>query len=202
MKYVSIDIETTGLDPEQDQILQFAAIIDDTEHPEVELDDLPQFQRIILHDRVSGSPQALAMNTWLLEEIAAGLKPNGNRKETCRIKSLANQFFEFLKANGAGNILHSRIHFVAAGKNFGGFDRLFLDQVPNWNRYIQTHRRVLDPTSLFFNPTSDEVPPCLKQCLERSGYHAEVTHEATEDAKDVIRVLRYAFANQFVRGVE
>ena len=31
MKYVCIDIETTGLDPVNNQVLQFAAVISDTD---------------------------------------------------------------------------------------------------------------------------------------------------------------------------
>lgn len=67
MPYVSIDIETTGLDPDTCQILEFGAIIDDWKTP---INKLPVFRRVLLYEKVSGSPFAMALNASLLKFIA------------------------------------------------------------------------------------------------------------------------------------
>ena len=53
MKYVSIDIETTGLNPKTDNVLEVAAIIDDTERPEVPIGELPTLHLLTPEDNVT-----------------------------------------------------------------------------------------------------------------------------------------------------
>ena len=48
MKYVSIDIETTGLDPETCQTIQIGAGIEDTNNP-LPIEDLPRFKCLVEH---------------------------------------------------------------------------------------------------------------------------------------------------------
>ena len=49
MKYVSIDIETTGINPLVNDIIEFAAVIDDT-NAKVPIENLPKFHRYIKKD--------------------------------------------------------------------------------------------------------------------------------------------------------
>ena len=74
MKYVSIDIETTGLNPKEDQILEFGAIIEDT-NKQLSFLDIPKFRAIFLYERLSGSPFALYMNKNIVKEITNTKKP-------------------------------------------------------------------------------------------------------------------------------
>ena len=71
MPYVSIDIETTGLDPETCQILEIGAVLDDWTKP---IDELPVYHRLVYHKEYRGSAYALAMNANLLE---ASVRPTG-----------------------------------------------------------------------------------------------------------------------------
>ncbi len=70
LPYVSIDIETTGLDPATCQTLEIGAVIDDWTRP---LDQLPVFRRVLAWEQVAGSPYAMALNANLLKFI--GNKP-------------------------------------------------------------------------------------------------------------------------------
>ena len=45
MKYVSFDSETTDLKPESGLLLEFAAVVEDTEHPEIPVEKLPGSHR-------------------------------------------------------------------------------------------------------------------------------------------------------------
>ena len=70
MKYISIDIETTGLDPSTCQILSVGAIIEDSNNIQ-SYEDLPKFHVAIKHDQITGSPFAINMNRELIEENAS-----------------------------------------------------------------------------------------------------------------------------------
>lgn len=100
MKYVSIDIETTGLNPLKDQILQFGAVKCTGE----------TFTRNIKWDRISGDPFALDMNKNLL-----------NCEDGILISEL------FIDFNAWMDIPKDKL--LAAGKNIAGFDYPFLAQV-------------------------------------------------------------------------
>jgi len=53
MKYVSIDIEATGLDHTYCQMIEFGAVLDDLRHQRP-LDELPQFHCYVLRDKYVG----------------------------------------------------------------------------------------------------------------------------------------------------
>ena len=76
LPYVSIDIETTGLDPATCQTLEIGAVIDDWTRP---IDQLPVFRRVLAWEQVTGSPYAMAMNANLLKFI--GNRPRD--KDAC-----------------------------------------------------------------------------------------------------------------------
>ena len=64
MVYISVDIETTGLDPERNQILSIGAIIEDTTK-KLSFEEIPKFNAIVLHHELTGSPRAITMNKEL-----------------------------------------------------------------------------------------------------------------------------------------
>ena len=75
MKYISIDIETTGLNPEYCQVLEVGAIIDDFSKCQP-IDQLPRFQVYLMHDRIVGEPYALSMHSAIFERMSR--TNNGN----------------------------------------------------------------------------------------------------------------------------
>lgn len=167
--YVSIDIETTGLDPSYCQILEFAAVIDDGRP----IGQLPTFHRYVKHDRIQGEAFALNMNAELLMRCMHGVP----------VDQFAAGFPHFLASHGI-----DIENVVVAGKNFAAFDLQFLNRV---RIGVQFHHRFLDPAMLYWR--YGEMPPNTKTCLERAGLDSDVKHEALEDAFDVIRLIRAAF---------
>jgi hypothetical protein len=67
---------------------------------------------------------------------------------------------------------------------------LFLQELPWWQKLIRTRQRVLDPAILCVDWVNDSSLPSLTVCKERKGVQGIVTHNALEDAWDVIEVLR------------
>src|SRR5690349_12095405 len=98
MKYVSIDLETTGLDPENCVILELAAIIEDTK-TQLPREQCPIFHRYVDHgNRLAGEPYALVMNAALMKktmELSKAKDPLVGTPAT-----LMAEFDAFLKANG------------------------------------------------------------------------------------------------------
>jgi len=195
MKYLSIDIETTGLDPKTADILEVAAVLDDLKHPEVAVEDLPYFRAVIVQERYTTDAYCASLHKALWDEI----------------KSVDN---ERIKCSGwyldAGNIL-KKTHYISpnflyaifgdwifadfsvkritpAGKNFGSFDLQHLKKLDSRIEQLFSHR-CFDPGSLYFK-VGDKKIPDLATCLERAGFEKTVKHTALDDARDVIRVLR------------
>ena len=222
MKYISIDIETTGLDPELCNVLSIGAVIEDSANP-LPYEECPKFHAAILRHELNGSPRAITMNAKLIADIGAYMEPATTtsrmelEKETGMLflnpDEVVEAFYEFLYLNSVvDNItidhtgpwrlgrsgksipaLSSRmkpVSITCAGKNFSTFDKLFLERLPRWKQAIRIKQRVLDPAILFVDWKQDEDLPNLLKCKERAGIQGIVTHNALEDAWDVVEVLR------------
>ena len=185
MKYVSIDLETTGLDPENCAILEMAAIIEDTK-TQLAREQCPIFHRYVDHgNRLAGEPYALVMNSALIKktmELSKAKDPLVGLPA-----NLMAELDAFLKANGIPN------RVLAAGKNFAGFDREFIRRLPQAEK-VKFHHRALDPVTLYTNFVTDEVPPNMDDCMSRAGLVASGKHQAADDAWDVICLLRKKYA--------
>lgn len=192
-RYISIDIETTGLDPETCQILEIGAIIEDGKSP---IEELPTFQCYVKHSMYCGEPYALAMNSKIFEKLAGtkSLVPFcGNTHRLWNIieyTEVIEHFTEWLESNSyQGSI-------TAAGKNFGSFDLQFLKLLPGFQQLAPHFRhRYIDPAILYWEPSVDGFAlPDLITCLTRAGIPEKVTHTALEDATLVIKLIRHYYA--------
>jgi hypothetical protein len=82
---------------------------------------------------------------------------------------------------------------TVAGKNFNGFDKLFLKKATKENTWMEWfHHRCLDPASMYVLPC-DIALPSLQECLQRAGIEEVVTHTAVEDALQVSKLINYHF---------
>lgn len=166
MRYISVDIETTGLSPHTCQILEFGAV--DSQTGAI-------FHRYIKHESYAGDAIALAMNAEILRRVD---------KEGIPDYELAYEFSRWLGSIGLGE---EKILF--AGKNFGAFDLQFLSRIHDWRRQIKSYHRYLDPAMLYALP-SDPCPPDMATCMERAGLAGNVKHTAVEDAQVVVHLLK------------
>ena len=211
MVYVSVDIETSGLDHEKHKVLSIGAIIEDTEK-KLPYEECPKFNAIVLQNEITGSPRALTMNKEIIAMIGEYLEGNDETRHLMNIHSdysfyekddVVKKFYEFLWVNGYGDAVPNQLLVTSkidsnskpitlnvAGKNFGTFDKLFLQELPWWQKLIRTRQRVLDPAILMVDWKNDKSLPNLTTCKERADIQGVVTHNALEDAWDVIEVLR------------
>lgn len=198
MRYVSIDLETTGLDPDKCQVIELAAVIDDLVTP---LEELPTFRYLVKEPVYRGEPYALSMHAALFREIATRvmLAPNPyklwsrNEDMVQTEDRLTGCLRKWLKAYGVTPAL-----FLAAGKNFAGFDARFMRRLPGAAGFAWEHR-VLDPGPLYMLPT-DTIVPSTSTCLERAEAQGMETHNipgdphtALHDALMVCALIRNHF---------
>lgn len=198
--YISLDLESTGLDPQSCQIIEIGAVLDDLSKS-VPLEKLPSFHAYVLpyqgqwvpglgggSNLLTGEPFALAMNHEIISRIAK----QEEQYTYLEYEELAEAFAKWVNSLVEDGYLTST-KITVAGKNFAGFDKLFLAQVPGWNDYVKIHHRSIDPAVLYWNPMTDQNLPSLEECLKRAGCEKSVSHTAVEDAKDVIRLIRAKF---------
>jgi DNA polymerase III epsilon subunit-like protein len=184
VQYVSIDLETTGLNPDKCQILEMAAVLADTTDQTL-VEQLPTFHCYVLQmNDIRGEPGGLAMHAEILRRIA--VREPGFLYVSWA--GLANAFRAFLMTHGVEEPVY------AAGKNFGAFDLQFLRRVGGFEGMFR--HRYLDPAPYFFDFQRDEAIPDLQTCLVRADLPGEVSHTALEDARDVVRVLQVAYARR------
>jgi len=187
MPYVSIDLETTGIDPQTCQILEIGAVYDNGKC----VDDLPVFHKYVYHPIYTGEPFALQMNAKILKRLSSVSADDIQTKVCIRTDELAECFRSWLVGCGwDGTAL------TPAGKNFASFDRNFLNLLPGW-KDIKLNHRTLDPAMLWWRPAEDDKLPGSQECMNRAGLKGTVAHTAVEDAKMVVKLIRNA-----VQGVK
>lgn len=188
MIYLSIDTETCGLNPDEHTLLQFGAIIEDTEK-KLPYDQIPKFEVILESPIYHGTPFALSMHHEIFNQLA--LPPEKRTATVCPIEDLGEVFAMWLVMNGLAKDINKPITISVAGKNFGTFDMQFLLRNPNWAKYIQVSHRLLDPAMLFWDPIKDKRTPGMEECKIRAGFtNTTVAHTTLADAWDVIELLR------------
>ena len=185
MKYVSIDLETTGTDPATCQILEIGAVVQ-----ELGGEELDRYSVILQYEQLTGSPYALWLNHELIKKISKG--------EGLRPDIAFRDFHTWIGGHyGSGHTWEEEGReygsglLVVAGKNVAGFD------IPFFKHYYPSianlfHRRTLDPCVLYMR-SDDIIPPSLSTCLERAGMSNVVTHNAMEDAEQVRDLIEHHF---------
>ena len=208
MQYVSLDIETTGLDPEKDQVLEIAAVFDDLKTP---LRNLPTYHLWVKHERLEGTPEALAMNKRYLDAWATSRQKQtviGRWAEPHMVGDYLGIFLAHCYGfKQFSEMVRKQQKITVAGKNAGSFDLAFLRQLPNTGRgglvpvgatnqelCRQFHHRVIDPAN-FFLWAEDEEPLSLDECWERAGLHGVELeeHNPLHDAWKVVYLTRRHF---------
>lgn len=198
MKYVSIDIETTGLDENIHQIIEIAAIIEDTNKPTT-YEEAPKFRRFVLNPdgKYLFSSYAANLNKRIIEVISK--IENGGKYEQsetpnlddgyCYEDNVVFQLTDFLNRNEIFTYRSTKIN--VAGKNFKGFDQKFLYKLPDFKNRIEFDYRGLDPASIFIDWDIDASAPSTEKCKVRAGSEGKVSHEALQDAWDIIELFRF-----------
>lgn len=193
--YVSLDIETTGVGPEVDT-LQISAVFDTG--PDTPVEELPTFDVILKHKSYTAAePYALYLNAGLIDIIRQG-KDERIVYPKQAIERLALQLEIWQKDTLAYDEKHGlgmKGKHVIAGKNVSGFDKpkLLYAAEKYGNKDLAKQlgskwmHRSIDVGPMYFTdfgyvPSMDQINSLLNR--------AEVTHNALDDAFDVVHAVR------------
>lgn len=209
MKYVSIDIEGTSPRAEDAQVLQIGAVVDDTDwwskksDSYVPVEDLPVLDLYIDRHEIKGQLGALVLNAGILKfiheyrriersqpDLLPSLVPP--HKKVVMEWEAADALTTWISQQLFGtDKLPPRTAITVAGKNFNAYDRPLILGLPRWDKMdLRLRQNVLDPTVLYWHPYEDEKLPNLDVCLDRARINKKVSHDAVDDAKDVIMTVR------------
>lgn len=187
--FCAVDLETTGTNPNKDQILQVGLVLFDMNRI------YATGVWLVEHDRYEGDPYALAMNSDILWRIARekplklwdgyynGYKlPHAITEKVVHINDLYHTLSLWLGPDLIGNI-----HPV--GFNVGHFDCAFLKNIPGSPVEGLFNRRVIELGTVFRGQdgapmkSSEVVPKFLGK---------EVGHDALGDALDAAYLYMHA----------
>ena len=134
--YVSVDIETTGIDDDS-HILQIAAVYDDLKTP---INELPKFNHAIKYEKLTHcEPYALGMNAELLKKMMNKDFPTSSPHDSCVA------FLNWLLSLG----FNTKDRTLFAGKNVASFD------IPKLKLHFYKHSRGLNFDDLIHYKTLD-----------------------------------------------
>lgn len=185
--YVSIDIETTGID-DKSHILQISAVYDDLKSSILSLKTI---DLVIKHPVLTHcEPYAMGMNAELLKKMMDSKFVTKNPATACH--ELLN-FFRGVQNLIGPNEKGTFSKIVLSGKNVASFDIpklkiFFKDQglLQDFNDIV--HYKTLDVGSLYYDVFQDNVS--LSE-INKLTNRAEVSHNALEDAFDVVHAVRH-----------
>jgi len=189
--YLSIDIETTGIS-DNAQILQISAVFDDLKSP---LGSLKTIDLPIKYDVLNNAePYAIGMNAELFKKMMdKNFKVFTPSQAGFELVTFIRDCRASLPLDWTG---HDTQKLVFAGKNVASFDipklKTFLSgitresYISSFNRDV--HYKTLDVGSLFFDTFGENVS--LSEINKLTG-RAAVTHNALDDAFDVVHAIRH-----------
>jgi len=185
--YVSIDVETTGLDTENFQVLQLGAVawtsddINQCRTFDMILDPTRGPTRGNYGQPLVGDPYGLLMNAWLLEEIVNG--------RGALYTTVMSEFSKFLHQF---RVQHDDIqggkYIWAVGQNFGKFDWQFLKNIPGFPVKLFGHRFTEVGTFMADRDGPHSGTEDFARIAEKYSIGGE-THHALYDAKCTLAKL-------------
>lgn len=184
LKYVALDVETTGRDPSKHQVLELALVVEtDWATP---VADLPCLRLTVDHPLICGEVKALTMNRDLLAEIHQRGGDATVRDGWGKVRQFLRLFFPDDEDEKV----------TVAGKNAGSFDLPFCAATFEGWEPRRFYHRVLDVGSLYVDPFADACLPDTAECMRRAGLPGAVPHTALDDARLVVQMIRRRFAAQ------
>ncbi|MDX1370988.1 MAG: exonuclease domain-containing protein [Nitrososphaeraceae archaeon] len=169
VKYLSIDIETGGLDPKEYSLLEVAMVYYNSDEPNSLYKHISHHIKEDVY-RISQYCLEMHTNNHLLETLAKNAVLYAHQAESL--------FINFIEEHTKDE------KFIVIGKNFGAFDYQWLKiYMPNLAKKLGY--RFLDIGSLFLTSQDMEIPNS-DECLKRAGRKHSINHTALSDAIDIM----------------
>ena len=191
LPYISIDLETTGLDLERSQILQIAAVYDDGKSP---IAELPRFNVFINEPITYAELGALVLHAK--SGLFSRIQEANKKGESKKLSQGIDDFLKFLDDHRNPREGGGKYKVNLAGKNAGTYD---IPILKNWMNYAQglyfkdlIYCSIIDAGSIYFRDFG-RIPSLGEILKHIQAAKTEVTHDAMEDALDVVIAIRHRF---------
>lgn len=221
LQFYSIDLETTGLDSKKHGVTEFAAVFTDVGNSF----QSKTFSRWLDPEDYVWSNFCLRLHAKWIDRVTARIQAGAfeaTETEPKICKNTAELIHDFktwlftecnqpppktklipMFINGKKmnfDIVEEKwAKITAAGKNFGAFDKGFLEEM-DWPPMFR--HRSFDPTVLYYLKSHDDVLPELLTCKKRaiaegcSLFDQEVVaHAALADAFDVAKLIWWRYGD-------
>lgn len=189
VKYFCLDIETTGLDRKEHQIIQVAIAVVNTTQME-SLDELPMLTVRVEHDSYSFKNT----DAWVYGNFGQIMK--NDDYPMVKARDLLNEIDKFVK-------LHAPLGGITlAGKNIAWFDVPFLMAHENKFKVNELHKsfffrnihnRMLDVGSMYAVEHAGNVIPSLSHIIQIIGWDRWKPHDAQSDVKAVAAAINFKY---------
>lgn len=187
MKFISIDLETTGNNPVFNQVIEIGMVAVDTD---TDPSDWKSTNFIVYHDFYKFSATAAKINHRIIDILSDHENEKNVQDYDIVPIDIAWKLVEnFVVENGYVKNKNDKYYLTFAGKNVGAFDLQFFRNMPGINQIFQITNRVLDPAILYVDFKKDKVSPSFESCKERAGMKKDVSHVAVEDAWDIVMLV-------------
>ncbi|XP_050313595.1 oligoribonuclease isoform X2 [Anthonomus grandis grandis] len=174
-RLVWIDMEMTGLDIDNDKIMEIACLVTDSE-----LNIIAESENIIIHQP---NEVLLKMNDWCIKQHGkTGLT------EACRNSKISTQEAEDKLLNFLKDFVSEQASPLCGNSVY--MDRFFLiKNMPKLNEYL--HYRIVDVSSI------KELSKRWNNSVYKNAPKKEFTHRALNDIKESVNELKYYKENLF-----
>lgn len=197
---LSVDIETSGTDPYNTDVLELAAIVSPL-HPEMY--PIDRFHCFFKHENVrwDESTREFHQKNGYFEYMDMMLR---NSKPHYTPSEFITNFKSWTKRHGIwspkfvdamNNVYDKGTSITAVGKNFTSFDLQYLNNLPgvNFKEYRFFRHRAIDIGNLLWNPLIDgAILPSSEICMERGGVGkaGDYKHRAMDDAEMMLTLMK------------
>jgi hypothetical protein len=196
-RIVSIDIETTGFHPQNNDILEVAAIVSSLDADDREFltnaHGANRFHCFIIHETERWDPATLQFH--IRNDFFK------YKEEMLKRKVPAYRPYEFVVQlgmflanldvwNQSQQDRKENYSATAVGKNFGSFDLQFLNNLADFGKQKYFRHRAIDLGNLLWDPKIDgNLLPSSEKCADFLGKVTTVKHRAMDDAELMLNLL-------------
>ncbi len=194
--YISLDVETTGVNLDRSELLEIGWVVDDGTSP---VEELISRNFIIARNTISyGEFFALDMNARIFKALKEGhpdiqLESFIARQLLMDMLHAAELAVEWDKFHGLFVEGKPNRKIQMAGKNYSGFDGIFVNgllvRTDRTKEFAQlAQHRVMDVGPMYAHDFG--YVPSLPEICKKHMNNAPVTHKAVEDAQLVVSLIR------------
>jgi len=187
MKYLTIDIVTTGDDIFKNQIIEIGAVIDDLSKP-IPIDEIPKFHYYIDNHMINGTPDKLLS----LHKQLIIISEKKDKYPIINSSEVIDFFHNWLIDNSV--ILSQCPMYTLAIDGHKKINFLYRDLLNTKCDFKKDYYYdIFNPMILFCDPKNQKIPTVNETLLETKNYKKRKNNNILDNVYDIVRLMRFKF---------